>query len=60
MDKEFIVEEIQDNINRPIKYRTNKYVYDIETAMDLIKKGKIKNAEVITDKYGLRHIRVIK
>lgn len=60
MKKEFIVEEILDNINRPIKYRTNKYVYDIESAMDLIEKGKIENAKVITDKYGLRHIKVTK
>ncbi len=58
MNKEIIIEEILDNINRPIKYKTNKYTYDIETAMDLIEKGKIKNAVVITDKYGLRHIRI--
>jgi len=60
MSKEFIIEEILDNINRPVKYRTNKSIYDIETAMDLIEEGKITNAKVSKNKYGLRFIKLVK
>lgn len=56
MNKEFIIEELYDNVKRPIKYKTNRNIYDIETAMELIKKRKITNASVTTDQYGLRHI----
>lgn len=56
MNKEFIIEELYDNVKRPIKYKTNKNIYDIETAMDLISKRKITNAKITTDQYGLRHI----
>ena len=58
MKRERIIAIRRDNLGRLVEFKTNNNkIYDYEMAKEAIDKGLIINAEVITGKDSLMHIK---